>query len=240
MQGYHQRPHHAPGVHRARRGGALHEGVHSFMNGVYAWMAAGFALTAAVAWFISSSPAAVMAIHLSPMRWLFYLAPLGLSMFAFPRIPSMDRGIAIGLFAVYAACIGVWFSVIPLIYNVGSILAVLGATIGMFAAMALVGMFTKRDLSGMGQFLIMALFGAVIASLINVVFLHHVGTSLLISGVVAVVAAGLTAYHTQQIRQFYLANGAQGNIAILGALLLYVDFVNLFVSLLHLFGGSRD
>ena len=110
----------------------------------------------------------------------------------------------------------------------------------MFAGMAVFGYVTKKDLTGVGQFLLMALIGAVIASLVNVFFLQSVGMSLVISAIVAVVAAGLTAYHTQAVKQLYLMNGGHGNLAILGALLLYVDFINLFLSLLRLFGGARD
>lgn len=239
MQGYHQEPHYA----QTRMGGSprLQSGVQQFMNGVYAWMAAGVGLTAAVAYGISQSPAALQLIFGTPLRWVLMFVPLIMAWMLPPRIPNMDRGMAVGAFMLFAATLGAALAYVPLIYTAASIGAVLLATIGMFAGMALIGYTTKKDLTGMGQFLTMALIGAVIASIVSVFLLPNaVGMSLVISAIVAVVAAGLTAYHTQAVKQLYLMNGGQGNLAILGALLLYVDFINLFLSLLRLFGGTRE
>jgi len=235
---YHQEPQFAQP--RGQMGADLHAGVHKFMNGVYAWMSAGIGVTAAVAWGISRDINTVMMIYNSPIYWVLIIATLGMSWFLPSRIPRMDKGVAIGLFMVFAALLGASLSAIPLIYTAASIGTILLATIGMFAGMAFIGFVTKKDLTGMGQFLVMVLIGAVIASLVNVVFLHSGGMSLLLSGVVAVVAAGLTAYHTQAVKQLYMMHGGGSNLAILGALLLYVDFINLFLSLLRLFGSTRD
>jgi len=239
MQGYHQDPGYAPRMYATSRP-ALEPGIRRFMNGVYAWMAAGFAVTAAIAYLISTNYAAMMLVHVSPLRWLFLFGPLAMTWFLFPRVPTMERPLAVGSFVVFTAMMGAWFSYIPHVYTTGSIFAVLGATVAMFAGMSIVGWATKRDLSGMGQFLVMALLGAVFASFINFFFLQSSGMSVVVSAIVAVVSAGLTAYHTQAIKQMYLMQGAQGNFAVLGALMLYVNFINMFMALLRIFGVSRD
>ena len=238
MQGYQQEPRYAPGGYTARP--QLHDGVHKFMNGVYAWMAVGIAITAAVAYGISLSPEALALIFGTPLRWVVLLGPLAMAWFLPSRLPNMDRGTALGTFFVFAALMGAAISYIPLRYSTGSILGVFMGTVGMFGGMAAIGFVTKKDLSGMGQFLIMALLGAIIGSFVNAFLIQSAGMSMAISAIVAVVAAGLTAYHTQAIKQMYRMHGGGGNLAVLGALLLYVDFVNLFLSLLRLFGGARD
>jgi len=238
MPGYQQDPRHTSRTYATSRPD-LETGVRTFMSGVYAWMAFGFAITAAAGYFVASTPHVFALVHSGYLAWVFLLAPLALSMFIFPRIPNMDTPIAIGMFVVFAASIGVWFSYIPLAYSSASIFTILAGTIAMFVGTSLAGWFTKRDLSGIAQFFVMALLGAVFASLVNIIFIGSGGMSLFISAIVAVVAAGLTAYHTQAVKQMYLVNGNRSNLAILGALLLYVDFINLFVSLLRLF-GSRD
>jgi hypothetical protein len=210
------------------------------MNGVYAWMAGGIGITAAVAYGISQDVELAYRIHMGGFGWLVYIGVFVMAIFLGRRLQTMDRGIATASFFVFSGLMGVMLSRIPLMYSAVSIVGVFAATVGMFAAMALFGFVTKKDLSGMGQFLVMALFGAIIASVVNIFFLHNVGMSLVVSAIVAVAAAGLTAYDTQAIKQLYLMHGARGNLAILGALLLYINFINLFVSLLHLFGGSRD
>lgn len=225
----------------------LHKGVVQFMNGVYAWMAVGVAVTAAVSFGLASDPRTVAAIYMnssgtgiSMLGWILMLSPLAFAWFLPARIPKMERGMAVGAFMVFAALLGAAICYVPLVYQSTDIILAFGISAGMFAGMALIGYTTKKDLSGMGQFLIMALIGAVIASLVNVIFVGSMGMSLLISGVVVVVAAGLTAYHTQTVKQLYLMHGGKGNLAVLGALLLYVDFINMFLALLRLLGGSRD
>lgn len=239
MQGYHQDPGYAPGVYANSRP-SLQSGVRQYMSGVYAWMAAGFAVTAIVAYFVSSSTAAMMMVFGSPLKWLFLFGPLAMSWFLFPRIPTMERPLAVGSFVVFTAMIGAWFSFLPHVYTTGSILGVLGATVGMFAGTSLLGWFTKRDLGGIAQFLVMALLGAIFASLINAFLLQSSGMSIVISVIVAAVSAALTAYHTQAIKQMYLMHGAQGSFAILGALMLYVNFINMFTALLRIFGVTRE
>jgi len=241
MQGYHQEPHFAQRTRPSGRpSGELQPGVTQFMNGVYAWMAVGIAVTAGVAWGLSQSMEAIQMIYGTPLRWVVFLGPLAMAWFLPARMPSMDRGVALAVFVVFAALMGAATAYVPLVYTGFSILGVFVATVGMFAATALFGFVTKKDLTGVGQFLLMAIVGAIIGSLVNVFFIQSAGMSMIISVVVAVAAAGLTAYHTQAIKQLYLMHGGGSNLAVIGALALYVDFINLFLSLLRLFGSSRD
>lgn len=242
MQGYQQQPAYQPHEGRSPQ---LHTGVAQFMNGVYAWMAAGVAVTAAVAYGISQSPQALQAVFdfqnggMTGLGYVALFAPIGLLLIFGRRMMNMSRGAATAIFMVLAVCYGVTFSIVPLIFAVGTIFKAFVSTMGMFAAMAAFGYFTKKDLTGIGQFLLMALFGIIIASLVNAFFVQSYAAHLAIDVVVVLVFAGLTAYDTQKIKQIYLVNGASGNIAILGALNLYLDFINIFWALLSLF-GSRE
>lgn len=237
MQGYHQQPQTA---RRMASQPQLHSGVQQFMAGVYAWMTAGLGVTAAVIFGLSFSPETVIAIALGPIKWVLFAGLMGIGWFVAPRLDSMDRVLAGGVFFVYSALMGAFISWVPLAYNLGSIASALGGTVGIFAVMAVLGYTTKKDLTGMGQFMVMALFGAVIGSIINVIFLQSSMMGFLIAVVVAVTSAGLTAYYNQAIKQVYLMHGGAGNLAIVGALMLYTNFINLFMSLLRIFGSSRD
>ncbi|MCX4243169.1 Bax inhibitor-1/YccA family protein [Paraliomyxa miuraensis] len=242
MQGYQQQPAYQPPVGRTPQ---LHTGVSQFMNGVYAWMTAGVAVTAAVAYGISQSPQMLMTFFdfrnggMTGLGWVAMLAPIGLLLIFGRRMMNMSRGAATAIFMVLAVCYGITFSLIPLVFAVGTIFKAFVATMGMFGAMAAFGYLTKKDLTGIGQFLLMALFGIIIASLVNVFFVKSAAAHMAIDVVVVLVFAGLTAYDTQKLKQIYLVHGAVGNIAILGALNLYLDFINIFIHLLSLF-GSRD
>lgn len=243
QQGYHQQPHQQPHPHMGQ-GPQLHEGVVQFMNGVYAWMAAGVAVTAAVAYGISQSPQALMTFFspyggMTTLGWVAMFAPLGILLIFGGRLMSMSRGAATAIFMLLAVCYGVTFSLVPLLFSVGAIFKAFLATTGMFAAMAAFGYFTKKDLSGMGQFLIMAVFGILIASLVNMFFVRSVGMHMAIDVLVVLVFAGLTAYDTQKLKQIYLVHGAVGNIAIVGALNLYIDFIAMFRALLHLMSSGE-
>jgi FtsH-binding integral membrane protein len=133
--------------------------------------------------------------------------------------------------------IGVMLSPLPLIYAVGTLGGTFVATSAMFAGLAAFGYLTKRDLSGVGRFLMMAMWGLFAAWLVSI-FIP--GVYFWVSAIGIVIFAGLTAWDTQRIKQFYLESGARGNLAIVGALMLYTDFINMFLFLLRLFGGSRD
>lgn len=246
MQGYQQQPAYQPNDPQVGRSPRLHTGVAEFMNGVYAWMAAGIAVTAAVAFGISQSPDALQVFFdfqrggFTGLGWVAIFAPLGLVLIFGRRLMTMSRGSATAIFMVLSVCYGVMFSVVPLMFHVETIFKAFVSTMGMFGAMAAFGYFTKKDLSGIGQFLIMALFGIIIASIINGFFVQSHAASMGIDVLVVLVFAGLTAYDTQKVKQIYLVHGGVGNLAIVGALNLYLDFINIFWALLNLFGGSRD
>ena len=241
MSGYQQQQQ----THQYVGGGQvqLESGLPKFMAGVYGWMAAGIGVTAGVALFASQSQQFLSMMYgpmgLTGIGYVILFAPLVLCFILPNRIPTMSPGGAVALFMVFASMIGLSLAYVPLIYSGSSILQILLATVGMFGGMAALGFVTKKDLTGVGQFLLMALMGAIIASIIGMLFNTGSMMSMLISAIVAVVSAGLTAYHTQAIKQLYLTQGGRGNLAIVGALALYINFLNLFLSLLRLFGG-RD
>lgn len=240
MQGYQQHP--ASDVSPTGRA-ALHTGVVKFMNGVYLWMMAGVGITAAVAWGISQSSAALGLFFtptgMSGLGWVAMFSPLIMLFIGRNRLQSWSPAGATAFFLVFASLFGIMFSTVPIVFGMASIAQALVSTVGMFAAMAAFGFLTKKDLSGMGQFLIMALFGLIIASIVNIFFVQSASAHFAIDAIIVLVFAGLTAYDTQKIKQTFLMHGAGGNVAVIGALTLYLDFINIFIHLLHLF-GNRD
>ena len=178
----------------------------------------------------------------SPLKWVVILAPLGLVFFLSFRIQNMRPATAQITFWIYAALVGVSLASIFLIYTHSSITRVFFITAASFGALSLWGYTTNRDLTGMGSFLIMGLFGIIIASLVNV-FLGSTMMQFVISVVGVLVFAGLTAYDTQRLKSEYIYGAMDGEVmersAIMGALSLYLDFLNLFTMLLQLL-GSRD
>lgn len=222
------------------RGGRveLQSGVTKFMTGVYGWMTAGLGVTALTVAAIASSPAALNFVL--GLRWLVFLPVLAFVWIFASRAPRMEPGMASAMFLVFSAMMGVMIAPAVAFSSLGVIGLALLVTIGMFGAMALFGWVTKKDLSAWGQFLFMAVIGLILASLANAFFVQSVDFSLAISSLVVLVFAGFTAYDTQTIKQVYLVNGGRGNLAIVGALNLYLDFINIFVSLLRLFGVASD
>ncbi|HYB10517.1 MAG TPA: Bax inhibitor-1/YccA family protein [Alphaproteobacteria bacterium] len=220
----------------------IDEGLRSYMLRVYNYMASGLALTGVVAYGVSSSPEAMHAIFGTPLFWLVVLAPLGLVFFLSARINAMQASTAQALFWVYAALMGVSLASIFVVYTGESIARVFFITAGSFAGLSLYGYTTKRDLSGFASFLMIGLIGIIIAGLVNL-FLHSSGLQFAISVIGVLVFAGLTAYDTQSIKEIYYA-GDDGSVAtkksVMGALRLYLDFINLFLLLLQLFGNRRD
>ncbi|WP_339133084.1 MAG: Bax inhibitor-1/YccA family protein [Candidatus Electrothrix sp. GW3-4] len=215
-----------------------------FLAKVFNWMAGGLALTGIVAWFTANSGLA-MKIATSPAFIILILAELGMVFYLSARIEKIQAGTATGLFMAYAVMNGLTLSTIFLAYTRASIGGAFLTTAGMFGAMSVYGMVTKKDLSGMGSFMFMGLIGIIIASVVNI----FLGSSTLywaISGIGVIVFVGLTAYDVQKIKQI----GEQGIMqqggdvvqkgAIIGALALYLDFINLFLMLLRFFGGGRD
>jgi FtsH-binding integral membrane protein len=237
---YAQPPQYAPGYAPDPR--ALAPGVDQFMTRVNTWMAAGVGVTGLVAFIVSQDEALVRTLLLTPLRWVVFLAPLAFVWFFASRVHTMKPNTAIGLFLVYAAMIGVALSGIFIVYSLGSIATVFAITTIMYGSLALWGYVTKRDMSGWGKFLFMGLIGLFISGLFFMIVPGMMGkTMYLVYNVIGVLLfSALTAYDTQKIKQLYLMNGGAGNLAILGALELYLDFINLFLFLLRLFGGSRD
>ncbi len=216
-----------------------------FMRQVYQWMTLGLATTAALSWMVSSSEAAISFIFgnmLIPI--ILVVAQLGLVFAISGAVHRMSASTATGLFLLYSALTGVTLSTIFIVYPIGSIVNAFIVTAGTFGAMSIYGMTTKRDLTGMGSFLIMGLFGLIIASVVNI-FLQSSMMDFVISAIGVLIFTGLTAYDTQKIKNFAAdaplsdATAVRRGV-ILGALTLYLDFINLFLMLLRFFGGNRD
>ncbi|MGF1562210.1 MAG: Bax inhibitor-1/YccA family protein [Geminicoccaceae bacterium] len=219
-------------------------GLRSYMLSVYNYMGLGLAITGLVAAFVASTPAIYMPIFGSPLKWVVMLAPLGFVFFLGARINHMSPGTAQAVFYVYAAVMGLSLASIFLVFTGESIARVFFITAGTFGAMSLWGYTTKRDLSGMGSFLIMGLIGIIIASLVNI-FLQSSALQFAVSVIGVLVFTGLTAWDTQRIKEEYevYASSGEGTLtkgAIMGALSLYLNFINLFIMLLQLFGTQRD
>ena len=226
----------------------IDEGLRAYMLKVYNLMALGLAITgiAAFATFqmaVSGGQLTAFgqAIFLSPLKWVVILAPVAMVFFLSFRIHKMSVSAAQTTFWVYAALMGLSLSSIFLIYTGASIAQTFFVSAAAFGALSLFGYTTKRDLSAMGSFLIMGLFGLIIASLVNL-FLQSSALDFAISAIGVLVFAGLTAWDTQKIKEMYFdADDAAvaGRKAIMGALTLYLDFINLFLFMLR-FLGNRN
>jgi uncharacterized protein len=218
---------------------AIDAGLRAYMIRVYNYMAIGVALTGVVAWLTSQivGPALLN----SPLIWVFILAPLALVFFISFRIDSLSAGTALTLFFIYAASLGLSLATIFFVYTETSITRVFFIAAAAFGALSVWGYTTQRNLTGVGSFLLMGLIGVVIASLVNI-FLKSSGLDWIISLVGVIVFAGLTAWDTQKIKEMYdpMDDGTvAGRKAVMGALSLYLDFINLFMLLLRLLGNRR-
>jgi FtsH-binding integral membrane protein len=226
---------------RAEGAVGIDEGLRAYMLRVYNYMSAGLALTGIVAFFTSQSPQLLQAIYGTPLQWVVMLAPLGLVLFMGFRISSMSAAAAQATFWVFSGLMGLSLAYIFVLYTGTSIARVFFITTAMFAGMSIYGYTTKRDLSGVGSFLFMGLIGLIVASLVNI-FLQSSALYWALSVIGVVIFVGLTAYDTQKIRQmYYEADGAEvaTKKAVMGALALYLDFINLFLFLLR-FMGNRN
>ncbi|HEY2245794.1 MAG TPA: Bax inhibitor-1/YccA family protein [Xanthobacteraceae bacterium] len=231
---------------------AVDAGLRAYMIRVYNYMASGVALTGVVAWLTFSAAvvetsaglqltAFGQAIFQSPLLWVLVLAPLGLVFVLSFSINRLQPTTALMLFFVYAGLLGLSLASIFLVYTHASITRVFFISAATFGALSLYGYTTQRDLTGVGSFMFMGLIGIIIASLVNV-FLHSTGLDWAISIIGVVVFAGLTAYDTQRIKEMYspMDDGTVGGRkAVMGALSLYLYFINLFLMLLRLFGDRR-
>jgi FtsH-binding integral membrane protein len=218
------------------------ERVSAFLAKVYGWMCIGLGITAAIAYLVSSSPT-LTAILTSNQLVFFGLVviELGLVFFLSARVQSLAPGTAAGLFVAYAALNGVTLSAILLVYTGTSISTTFLVTGAMFGALAFFGTTTKRSLAGAGQFFMMGLIGLVLASIVGL-FWQSNALQFLITVVGVIVFTGLTAWDAQRLKHMALElpSDQAGSYAIVGALSLYLNFVNLFLMLLRLQGGRRD
>ena len=227
-----------PGT-RAGQAVAADAGLRAHMLRVYNYMAGGVALTGLVAYFTNLYFG--QALYGSPLMYVLIFAPLILVFFLSWRIDRLAATTARALFFVYAALLGASLSVIFAVYTESSITRVFFISAAAFGGLSLWGYTTQRDLTGMGSFLMMGLIGIIIASLVNI-FLKSSGLDWIISVIGVIVFAGLTAWDTQKIKEMYSAyddGTVAGRKAVMGALALYLDFINLFLMLLRLFGGRR-
>ncbi|MBZ2173538.1 MULTISPECIES: Bax inhibitor-1/YccA family protein [Nitratidesulfovibrio] len=221
------------------------ETVNAFMRGVYNWMFVGLAVTAGAAWFTASSPAMLQLVFGNSFVLIgLILAELGLVMGISAGIARLSGGAATGLFVLYSALNGITLSAVLLAYTAGTVFQAFATAAGMFGAMSLYGLTTKKDLTSWGSFLFMGLIGILIASVVNI-FVGSSAMSLVISAIGVIVFTGLTAYDSQKLRMMGETAPMDDATAIrrgtiLGALTLYLDFINLFLMLLRLFGSSRD
>ena len=238
----------------ARTGAAVDEGLRAYMLRVYNYMAGGVFVTGIVAYLVSSAaittgPTGAKAltqfgqlIYVSPLKWVIMLAPLAFVFFISFRIYKMSVAGAQFAFWLFAAAMGLSLSSIFLVYTGESITQVFFVTAAAFGGLSLYGYTTKRDLSGWGSFLIMGVIGIIIAALVNL-FLQSSALQFAISVIGVLVFAGLTAYDTQRIKDGYHElmgdMTATSKAAIMGALSLYLDFINMFMLLLQLFGRRQ-
>ncbi|MCS0496799.1 Bax inhibitor-1/YccA family protein [Ancylobacter sp. MQZ15Z-1] len=247
------------GATATRTQAEIDQGLRAYMLRVYNYMTLGLAITGAAALGIymlavSDVPTTVAlapnvyltqfgaALFLSPLRWVVMLAPLAAVFFLSFRVDRMSVGAAQIVFWLYAALVGISLSSILLVYTHESVVRVFFITAAAFGALSLYGYTTTRSLSAMGSFLMMGLFGIIIAMVVNI-FLASSMLQFVISVAGVLIFSGLTAYDTQRIKEMYFAGDddvVAGRKAIMGALTLYLDFINLFLMLLQLFGNRNN
>jgi hypothetical protein len=218
------------------------ERVNAFLQKVYGWMFLGLAVTAVVASTVAGSPALLQ--HIFSNQFLYFgliLAELGLVFYLSAKVQTLAPNMAMTLFIVYSALNGVTLSFILLVYTGESIGTTFLVTAGMFGAMALYGSTTSRSLAGAGQFFFMGLIGVILASIVGM-FWHSDALQFLITVIGVIVFTGLTAWDAQRLKQMALTVSEErtGSYAVVGALALYLNFINLFLMLLRFLGGRRD
>jgi FtsH-binding integral membrane protein len=232
--------------------GAVDQGLRSYMLRVYNYMGIGVAITGIVSYLTYTMAVVQTAagpqltsfgsfMFTSPFKWVVIFAPLALVFLISSRINSMSLGAAQAAFWGFAALMGASIASIFLVYTGASIARVFFITAASFGALSLWGYTTNRDISGWGSFLFMGLIGVILASLVNL-FIASTALQFAVSIIGVLVFAGMTAYDTQQIKEMYSTNDdgtVAGRKAVMGALRLYLDFINLFMLLLQLFGNRR-
>lgn len=219
------------------------EGLRSYMLQVYNYMGLGLAITGLVAFIVAATPALYVPIFTTPLKWVVMLAPLGFVFALSMGIQRFSVSTAQILFWTFAAVMGLSLASVFLVFTGESIARTFFITAAAFGALSLYGYTTKRDLSALGTFLIMGLFGVIIASVVNL-FLQSTALQFAVSVAGVFVFAGLTAWDTQRIKNMYFEvqtdATATAKSAVMGALALYLDFINLFMFLLQFLGQQRD
>jgi FtsH-binding integral membrane protein len=218
----------------------------TFLSGVFGWMFLALGITAITSWLFASSPQLLTLLYtqtgMTILGWVVLLAPFGFVLWIMARFNRMSASKLALLFVVYSILMGMSLSFIFLAYTSGSIATTFLVTAGMFGFMAILGYTTKTDLTKFGSIMIMGVVGLVIAMLVNM-FMHSSGLDYLISFIGVLVFTGLTAYDVQKLKRIGagMVEGAEGTrkMTIMGALTLYLDFINLFLFLLRFFGNRR-
>jgi len=216
--------------------------VTAFLSKVYGWMFLGLLLTAGTAVVVASSPALIETLILNRILfWILLIAQLGVVFYLSARVNKVSPVTAAVLFMLYSGMVGITSSVIFLIYTGASIVSAFVIAGGMFGAMAVFGSLTKRSLAGVGQFMFMGLIGLILASVVSIFWFNDV-LMFVINVVGVLVFTGLTAWDAQRLKQMavVLPDGRVGSYAVVGALSLYLDFINLFFFILRLMGGRRN
>lgn len=234
---------------------AVDMGLRAYMLKIYNYMASALALTGIVALVFAQLATTTdaetgqlaltglgQAVYMSPLKWVVMFAPLGMVLWMSFGLQRMSAATAQGLFWAFSVLMGLSMSSIFLVYTGESIARAFFITAGMFGGMSLYGYTTKRDLTGIGSFLIMGVWGLLLASIVNI-FVGSSGLSFAISALAVLIFTGLTAYDTQKLKQMYYEVGVAGEMAakmaIMGALNLYMDFINIFIHLLRFVGERR-
>ena len=211
-----------------------------FMAAVYRWMTFGLLVTAGVAFYVATTPEVLQTIFGNRMVfWGLIIAQFGLVIALSAAVNKLSAGVAGALFLLYSALTGATLSAVLIAYTGASVASAFAVTAGTFLAMSVYGTVTKRDLTSWSTFLFMGLIGVVIASVVNI-FTRSGMVSWVISAAAVVVFTGLTAYDTQRLRRMAVAGAGVAALPVNGALALYLDFINLFLSLLNIFGGRRN
>jgi uncharacterized protein len=238
----------------AGQAAAIDAGLRAYMIRIYNYMAAGVALTGVVAWLTFTNAAVTneagqitgltpfgQMIFGGPLMIVLFIGTLGMVFFLSFRINKLQVGTALTLFMVYAGLLGLMLSSVFMTYTGASITRTFFISAASFGALSLYGYTTQRDLSPIGSFLIMGLFGLILAMIVNI-FLKSTGLDFAISAIGVLIFAGLTAWDTQKIKEMYSVNDdgtVAGRKAVMGALTLYLDFINLFLFLLRFMGDRR-
>jgi FtsH-binding integral membrane protein len=230
-----------PVVRASAQSISMDVGLRSYMISVYNYMAMGLGFTGLIAYLVAGQPTLMQAIFGGPQAYVVMFAPIILVMLVGAKLQKYNFATIQTLFWVFAGLMGLSLSSIFMVYELGSIAKTFFITASMFGTMSIYGYVTQRDLTSMGSFLHMGVIGLIIASIVNM-FMQSGAMQYAISIITVLVFTGLTAYDTQTIKSLYHPNVSKdnlGKIAIYGAIQLYIDFINIFLAILQLFGNRR-